>query len=125
VEDEATIVLTYSQTQVIIQASWNWSHNVKSMQVYGKAGYVICENGTDMKILEDEKVGSYLMKVNSLGAGFDNPFSMLHNVVRNGYKFPAFDPSSIENNEIVVRILDAAKYAAQTGQIVTWKDYYK
>jgi predicted dehydrogenase len=125
VEDEATIILTYPKTQVIIQASWNWSHNVKSMQVYGKTGYVICENGTDMKILENEKLGSYPMKVNPLGAGFDNPFSMLHNVVRNGYNFPAFDPSSTENNEIVVRILDAAKHAAQTGQAVIWKDYYK
>lgn len=125
VEDDATIILTYPTTQVIIQASWNWPHNVKSMQVYGKNGYVICENGAEMKILENEKIGSYQLKVNPLSEGFDNPFSMLNNVVRNGYDFPKFDPSSTENNEIVVQILEAAKHAAQTGRTVVWKDYYK
>lgn len=125
VEDEATIVLTYPQAQVIVQASWNWSHNVKSMQVYGKTGYVVCENGTNMKILENEKAGSYAEKAVAGKSKFDNPFSMLKNVVRKEYKLTSFDPSSLENNEIVVQILDAAKHAAETGETVVWSAYYK
>ncbi len=125
VEDEATIILTYPQSQVIIQASWNWSHNVKSMQVYGKTGYVICENGTAMKILENEKVGSYAEQATAGKSVFDNPFSMLKNVVRKEHELTSFDPSSLENNEIVVQILAAAKQAAETGKTVVWKEFYK
>ncbi|MEM8908106.1 MAG: Gfo/Idh/MocA family oxidoreductase, partial [Bacteroidota bacterium] len=55
VEDDATILLTYPHAQVIIQASWNWSHNRKDMEVYGTQGYVICENATDLEIMEEEE----------------------------------------------------------------------
>ena len=57
VDDEATIILTYPHMQVIIQASWNWPYGRKDMIVYGKSGYVLCENGTDMVVLENEKEG--------------------------------------------------------------------
>lgn len=40
VDDDATIILTYPEAQVVIQASWNWSHNRKDMSVYGQHGYV-------------------------------------------------------------------------------------
>lgn len=125
VEDEATIILTYPQSQVIIQASWNWSHNVKSMQVYGKTGYVICENGTEMQVLENEKSGRYTEQATSGKSAFDNPFSMLKSVVRKEYVLTSFDPSSLENNEIVVQILIAAKHAAETGKTVVWNEFYK
>jgi len=34
VDDEATIVLAYPCTQVIIQASWNWPINRKDIEIY-------------------------------------------------------------------------------------------
>ena len=36
VEDDATIILTYDDCQVVIQASWNWSHNLKESEMERK-----------------------------------------------------------------------------------------
>ena len=36
VDDEATILLEYPNTQGVIQASWNWPFSRKDMEVYGK-----------------------------------------------------------------------------------------
>lgn len=36
VDDEATIVVAYPQTQGIIQASWNWPFHRKDLEVYGE-----------------------------------------------------------------------------------------
>ena len=41
VEDEATIILAYPQTQAIIQASWNWPFDRRDLAVYGRTGYVL------------------------------------------------------------------------------------
>ncbi|HEY1764935.1 MAG TPA: Gfo/Idh/MocA family oxidoreductase, partial [Opitutaceae bacterium] len=38
VEDEATIILTYPKTQAIIEASWNWPHGRKDMEIFGESG---------------------------------------------------------------------------------------
>jgi len=40
VDDEATIILTYPQTQSIIQASWNWTFSRKDMEIYGTQAYI-------------------------------------------------------------------------------------
>ncbi|MES1181700.1 MAG: Gfo/Idh/MocA family oxidoreductase, partial [Flavobacterium sp.] len=53
VEDEATIVLTYSKAQVIIQASWNWPYNWKDMEVYGKTGSVSCLDKENMLLAKN------------------------------------------------------------------------
>ncbi|MGI9544425.1 MAG: Gfo/Idh/MocA family protein [Cyclobacteriaceae bacterium] len=124
VEDEATIVITYPKTQVIIQASWNWSHNRKEMEVYGKAGYVLCKNREVMEVMESEKEGPYAIKAPPLNQGFNDPFSLLAKVVKEQYQLPHFDPSSIENNEVVVQILEIAKHAAQTGKTIAWSEFY-
>ena len=124
VEDEATIVITYPKTQVIIQASWNWSHNRKDMEIYGKTGYVICKNREVMEVMENEKEGPYTIKAPPLIKGFNDPFSLLAKVVKEQYQLPRFDPSSIGNNEIVVQILEIAKHAADTGHTITWSEFF-
>lgn len=125
VEDEATIILTYPKSQVIIQASWNWSHNRKDMQVYGETGYIDCKNGTDMEIMEDEKKGSFEAKAKPLPYGVHDPFSYLAKVVKENYPIEAFGVSSIENNRIVMQILEAAKESSKTGKTVIWKDFFQ
>ncbi|MEN0045909.1 MAG: Gfo/Idh/MocA family oxidoreductase [Bacteroidota bacterium] len=125
VEDEATILLQYPNTQVIIQASWNWSHNMKEMDVYGKEGYIFCKNGQEMEIKESLDAQPIAQKANSLPKGLDDPFALLAKVVQEDYQLPPFDVSSLENNEIVMQILEAAKYAAMTGKTVIWKDFIK
>ncbi len=124
VEDEATIILTYPKTQVIIQASWNWSHSRKEMEVYGTTGYVICKNGQDMKLMENESDGAKLLKANPLPKGIHDPFAYLVKVIREKHVIEPFSPSSIENNEMVMQILEVAKHSAETGRTVVWNDYF-
>jgi predicted dehydrogenase len=125
VEDEATIILTYPKTQVVIQASWNWSHNRKEMEVYGRTGYVFCKNGTDMVIQEDEKEGPMDFKAEPLPNGIDDPFAYLNQVVKKGLPGEPFGVSSIENNLIVMQILEAAKEAASSGKTIHWDEFFE
>lgn len=123
VEDEATIILTYPRSQVIIQASWNWPLSVKDMKVYGKDGYVYCKNSEDMEIQEKGNKQSTELKANPLPKATNDPFALLKQIVHNGYELPPFSPSSIENNAIVMKILEAAKISAKTRTTVIWDDY--
>ncbi len=124
VEDEATIILTYPKAQIHINASWNWSHNRKDMQIYGKTGYVFCKNGREMEILEDEKEGPYLETATPLPNGQQDPFAFLTKVIKEDLKIDPFDVSALENNRVVMQILEAAKIAAETGKTVRWEELY-
>jgi predicted dehydrogenase len=125
VEDEATIILTYPKTQVIIQASWNWSHNRKEMEIYGKTGYVFCKNGTDILIQEDEKDGPKNLSAEPLPDGIHDPFAYLNQVVKKGLRGEPFGVSSLENNLIVMQILEAAKEAARSGKTIHWDEFFE
>lgn len=124
VEDDATIVLDYERVQVIVQASWNWSHNRKDMEIYGKNGYVICKDAERMEVLKNEKEGPKTMRAQPLPKGVHDPFAYLYQVVRLGMPIDSFAVSSLENNLIVTQILEAAKHSAQTGKTVVWKDFF-
>ena len=125
VDDDATIILNYPTTQVIIQASWNWSHNRKDMELYGKTGYVHTLNGDDLVVLEDEELGPSTEKAAPLQSGLHDPFALLAQVVKNGQPLGTFDVSSIENNLVVMQILEAAKASAQTGKTIRWDEFFK
>lgn len=122
VDDDATIILKYAQTEVIIQASWNWPHHVKDMEVFGTRGFVKCKNGEAMEVMFDEKEGPRSMTAEPLPTGDNDPFERFRRVVRGSYQLPPYDPSSLENAEVTVQILEAAKLSAQSGQTVFWKD---
>lgn len=122
VEDEANIMLTYPQAQVLIQASWNWSHNLKEMDVYGTTGYIHCQDRSKMQILQS---GADEPTITNREAAaptdhFYDPFAYLAAVIKKGYQPAAFDLSSPENNAVVMRILEAAKQSAESGQVVPY-----
>jgi predicted dehydrogenase len=125
VEDDATIILTYPTTQILIQASWNWSHNRKEMEVYGTSGYVFCKNGKEMEVLEDEKVGSYKLEAKPLPDGFHDPFAFMAEVIKNSHPLERFGVSSLENNLIVMQILEIAKEAASQKKTILWDEYFQ
>ena len=125
VDDEATIILTYKKAQVIIQASWNWPFGRKDMQVYGKTGFVFCKDGTNMHIKEDEKKEAETLMASALSDDRKDPFVYFANVIRGNIKMNKYDLSSAETNDIVVKILDAARRSAKTGKTITWSEYYK
>lgn len=124
VEDEATIILTYPKTQVIIQASWNWSHNRKDMEIYGKTGYIYCKNGQDMEVLEKEEDGPFTMTAEPLAKGIHDPFAYMTKVVKEDYPVEPFGLSSLDNNKVAMQILEAAKQSSETGEIVKWDDFF-
>jgi predicted dehydrogenase len=125
VDDEATIVLTYKKSQVIIQASWNWPYSRKDMEVYGKTGFVFCKDGTNMQLKESDKKETESLKAEKLPADRNDPFIYFARVISGEIKMTPYDLSSPYNNEIVVKILEAAKVAARTGKTIRWDDYYK
>jgi predicted dehydrogenase len=125
VDDEATIILTYKKTQVIIQASWNWPFGRKDMQVYGKTGFVFCKDGTNMQVRENEKKEPQTITASPLSNDRNDPFVYFVNVIRGNIKMNKYDLSSAETNDIVVKILAAAKQSSKTGKTIIWSEYYK
>ena len=121
VDDEATILLTYPKTQAVIQASWNWPYNRKDIEIYGKAGYIMNLNGTDMRILLDEKEGAKEQKAKALENPVDDPFAYMAALINGKINIAPTDLGALENNMIVMEILEAAKTSAKTGKTVYLK----
>ena len=118
VEDEATILLKYPSTQVIIQASWNWPYSRKDMELYGEKGVVECLNGTDLLVATKLEDRGAPMKAAALPEGRNDPFAYLAGVIRGTIQVKPNDLSALENNETVMMILDAAKRSAASGKTV-------
>ena len=118
VDDEATIILKYPNTQAVIQASWNWPFGVKDTEVYGTSGIVIANKESTMRYIygEGNKAEKWL-DLSALPNEQSNVFSYLAAVV-NGKIKPEKDLSSFTINSIVVEILSAAKESAKTGKTI-------
>lgn len=114
VDDDATIILEYPETQVVIQASWNWPFSRKDMKVYGEKGYLYAADAKNLEIRLPGMSGAQTMGPRP--APFDNPFRYLAAVVRGEIFADEYDLSSPENNIIVMEILDAARKSAETGK---------
>jgi predicted dehydrogenase len=121
VDDEATIILTYPKSQAIIQASWNWPFDRKDMEIYGQKGYVVCDRTLQMRTRLGDGVKRDAVEekweLTKLSAPYDDPFSYFAAVIKGEIK-PEKDLSSLEVNQIVVEILEAAVQSAKTGKAV-------
>lgn len=117
VDDDATILLEYPDATGIVQGSWNWPYSIKDMEVFGQTGYVKAVNSSILGIREKESVPYKETPAASLPANLSNHLSYLSAVLSNEIK-PGQDLSSLENNLIVVKILEAAKTSAKTGRRV-------
>jgi predicted dehydrogenase len=121
VEDDATIILTYGDSQAILEPSWNWPIGRKDMEIYGLTGAIYADNGKDLRIrigkgydgFDEEKI-----RIEKRDAPFDDPFSFLIAVIRGDIQMKSYDLSSLENNLIVVEILEAAIKSAKEGKTV-------
>ena len=125
VDDEATILVTYNKAQVIIQASWNWPFGRKDMEIYGKDGFVFCTDAKGMIIKQNDAEKKKAYQAEDLPVNCRDPFIYFANVVRGKIKMDTYDLSAPANNEMVIKILEAAKHAAKTGKSVVWKEFYK
>jgi predicted dehydrogenase len=122
VDDEATIIISYPESQCIIQASWNWPFGRKDMEIYGETGYIFAENRTDMKIRGKEMSSVRQEKITSKDVEVDeDPFNYFADVIHQKITMPDYGLYSLKNNIEVVRILDAARESAKTGKTVILK----
>jgi predicted dehydrogenase len=120
VDDEATILVTYPQAQGIIQASWNWPHARKDMEIYGQTGSIHALDRSNMRIRLSEKEPEKLTKATDMSGSYIDPFAYLAAVVR-GEIQSTDDLSSLQNNMVVVEILEAARKSAKEGKTVFLK----
>ncbi len=122
VDDDATIIVNYPAATCIIQASWNWPFGRKDMEVYGDSGYVIAKNNHDYLFRNDQRTPERSLQVNEKDLGvFTDPFSYLAAYLRGRITIPDYGLYSLENNMTVIRILEAAKESARTGNLIRLK----
>lgn len=118
VDDEATLILTYPKAQAIIQASWNWPFHRKDMEIYGQTGYVHAVDGRTLHLREGREKEPQVVSLEPLAAPGDDPFAYLAAVIRGKIEMIEGDLSSLNNNLLVMRILEAARQSAKTGKTV-------
>jgi predicted dehydrogenase len=119
VDDEATIIINYTEAQCIIQASWNWPFSRKDMELYGDSGYIIAADSKNMRMRNNTMKTEKSIQVTSKDiAVYEDPFSYFFDVISGKVKMTKYDPYSLENNILVVKILDAARESAKTGKTV-------
>jgi predicted dehydrogenase len=121
VDDEATIILTYTSAQCIIQASWNWPFGRKDMAVYGEGGYAITSDANHMRA--KGRTGNereFNLKPEDTHT-YTSPFPYFADVIRGRIKVAPYSDYSLENNLVVARILEAARRSAREGKTIMLK----
>ncbi|OQP59034.1 oxidoreductase [Niastella populi] len=113
VDDDATIVLDYSNATGVIEASWNWPFSIKDWEVFGNTGYLHALNPNTLH----QRLKSSYEPVTLQQPLYTDNLQYLSDVLHGKIK-PGNDLSSLENNIIVVRILEAAKRSAKEGRRV-------
>jgi len=121
VDDDATILLSYPQMEVIINASWNWPFNRKDMHVYGTDGYILIDDAENIRYKLEERSGEKTKKASGEILKYNDPFAFFAAAVTGETEVGPNDLSSLENNLIVVEILEAAKKSSRTGRKIKLK----
>ncbi|TCC93368.1 Gfo/Idh/MocA family oxidoreductase [Pedobacter frigiditerrae] len=116
VDDDATIILEYPNATGIVEASWNWPFSIKDLEVFGKKGYLQAVNGNTLRSKNGNN--NYdILKLEQSEKNYRDYVPYVTAVLRGEIK-PVNDLSSLANNLIVVKILNAAKESAKTGKKV-------
>ncbi len=114
VDDDATILLEYPEATGIIEASWNWPFGIKDLEVFGQKGYLHALNGNELQ----ERLQNTYQPVTLTPPAYSDNISYLADVL-SGKIHPDNDLSSLSNNVVVVRILEAARKSAAEGKRIT------
>ena len=88
------------------------------MDVYGQTGYISADNKYDMRFKLAAKVPEKSLVLEQRDDPYNDPFSYLSSIIRGRIKAEANSMSSLENNMMVVKILDAAIRSSKTGKEV-------
>ncbi len=120
VDDDATILVKYPDSQCLIQASWNWPFNRKDMEIYGDVGYIITIDSQNMRRRNRSMDMETTEKITANDvAVYEDPFSCFADVLKGKITLKNYDLYSLENNLMVVKILEAARESAKTGKTIS------
>ena len=117
VSDEAEIILNYAHATAIVEGSWNWPFAVKQMDVYGQTGYAKTIDSDRLDVRKHGDAAPESMHGAALVAPYDDPLHYMEAVLSGQIEEKA-DLSSLKNNVIVAKILDAARRSAESGKTV-------
>jgi len=115
VDDDATVIITYPKTQVIIMASWSWPYGKDSIEIYGSAGSIQTIDGRNAILRIDGKPEQKIT-ANAIESPYSDSLTYLSAVVNGGIK--PQETASLENNMIVTEILCAARRSAQSHSTI-------
>jgi predicted dehydrogenase len=121
VDDDATIIVEYPGATGIIEASWNWPFNIKDMELFGQTGYIQAVNSNTLRIKDKNSSDYSLLKAKPLAKTYSSHLNYLQGILKEGIQ-PGKDLSSLENNLMVVKILEAAKQSAKEGKKILLKN---
>ena len=109
VDDDATVIITYPKTQVIIMASWSWPYGRDSIEIYGTTGSIqTIDNKT--AILRVNGKPEQKITANAIESPYSDSLTYLAAIVNGGIK--PQELASLENNMTVTEILCAARRSA-------------
>jgi len=108
VEDDATILLEYADATGIIEASWNWPFSIKDLEVFGTGGYLHALNSNTLQ----QRSKDIYDVIPVRPPVYKDNIAYLADVL-SGKLDPGNDLSSLQNNLIVVKILEAARRSAK------------
>jgi predicted dehydrogenase len=117
-DDHAVIQLVYPDVQVTVVGSWHWPYARKDVALYGERGSVVTTNDHSYAV----RTGRTPLEAREATATRRVPLRWFADVVRRG-EDPVSDPSSLENNLIVMKILDAARRSAAEGRAIKLTEY--
>lgn len=112
-DDHAVIQLVYPDLQVTVVGSWHWPYSRKDVALYGENGAVVTTNDRQYSV----RTGGAPFAAHEAKAERRVPVRWFADVVRRG-RDPVEDPSSLANNLIVMRILEAARRSAAEGRAI-------
>ena len=118
VDDDATIVLSYSKADAILQPSWNWPFDRKDMEVYGRTGSVRTILKDKIELRRQGETQAHVETLPPLQAPFDDSLHYFAAVISGEVKDQG-SLSALDTNIVVSEILDAARRSAQSGKAVT------
>ena len=118
VDDDATIIMDYPDGTAVIEASWDWPHNMDRTYVFGTKGSLLSTADDLYERMQSDKdeptPDGTPAKLGSVPHELSNPIAYMIDRIRTNK--PVDDPLSGKLNVQVMEILDAAREAVRTGK---------
>ncbi|KYP15162.1 Gfo/Idh/MocA family oxidoreductase [Flavihumibacter sp. CACIAM 22H1] len=112
VDDVATILLEYETATGVIEASWNWPYSIKDLEIFGSSAYL---HAVDAQTVLQKKEASKPITGTAPATIYGDYISYLEAYL-DGKITDTHDLSSLSNNLLVVKILEAATRSAKEGR---------